>query len=71
LAPLLRPLAIVLHAGSASAACGRRAEPVVLDGRLLLIPHDPAMLTRHIAGNAPAGDGRRNSRSKTLVSKGG
>lgn len=38
----------------ASAARGGRGEPVVLDGRFLLVPLDPSTLTRHTDGNTPA-----------------
>ena len=39
---------------AAPAARGGRGEPVVLDGRFLLVPLDPSTLTRHTDGNTPA-----------------
>lgn len=41
------------------AARGGRGEPVVLDNRFLLVPLDPATLTRHTDGNTPAAYARR------------
>jgi len=38
---------------TAPAKRGGRGEPVVLDGRFLLIPLDPSTLTRHTDGNTP------------------
>ncbi len=44
---------------AAPAARGGRGEPVVLDGRFLLVPLDPSSLTRHTDGNTPAAYTRR------------
>jgi hypothetical protein len=44
---------------SAEAARGGRGEPVVLDGRFLLVPLDPTSLSRHTDGNTPAAYTRR------------
>jgi len=38
---------------------GGRGEPVVLDGRWVLLPWHPTTLTRHTDGNEPAAYGRR------------
>lgn len=67
-AVLVRSLLLTLPAGepapvaveverfttAAPAARGGRGEPVVLDGRFLLVPLDPSTLTRHTDGNTPA-----------------
>jgi hypothetical protein len=46
-------------ATAAPAARGGRGEPVVVDGRFLLVPLDPSTLTRHTDGNTPAAYARR------------
>jgi hypothetical protein len=70
---LVRSLVLVLPAGepapvaveverfstAAPAARGGRGEPVVVDGRFLLVPPDPSTLTRHTDGNTPAAYARR------------
>ena len=38
---------------------GGRGEPVVLDDAWIVLPHDPATLTRHTDGNQPAAYARR------------
>ena len=70
---LVRSLVLALPAGepapvaveverfstAAPAARGGRGEPVVVDGRFLLVPPDPSTLTRHTDGNTPAAYARR------------
>jgi len=50
------PVAVEVERFSAAAPASRggRGEPVVLDGRVLLVPLDPSTLTRHTDGNTPA-----------------
>ncbi len=58
-APATAAVGVERFVVSAPAARGGRGEPVVLDGRFLLVPLDPSALTRHTDGNTPAAYTRR------------